>query len=305
MSSIFSLIPSPPAPFFVVVGGGGERVEGGRTLVMLDGRHAWDSWPNNRDLAWEVPRKKGKKTKNLKIKERQRTSDRWRKKYLDFDIGEMWARHRAEAEWEWLSDGVRQKEVKDERCRTRELWEKVAEEWELLMRRVYQLFRCRLLIKHHQTLNLLTINTLLHYRAFSSPSVFTFISLFLFPSGSLPLSLCRPLFPFLFFLSLYQTPPNASQINYLMHLSLSARAQKQFAALPIHRRVFSQEVEYDTWRGEIFLSRFFFLLFFAYKERPSSFFHSFLVPLSLISPELIKLQSICCKRLICWFPRQT
>lgn len=41
VSSIFSLIPSPPAPFFL-----GKK----ETLVMLDERHAGDSWPNKKDL---------------------------------------------------------------------------------------------------------------------------------------------------------------------------------------------------------------------------------------------------------------
>lgn len=41
---------------------------------------------------------------------------------------------------------------------------------DVVMRGVYQLFRCRLLIKHHQTLSLLTINTLLPYH--SLPSLF-------------------------------------------------------------------------------------------------------------------------------------
>ncbi|KAF3841743.1 hypothetical protein F7725_023694 [Dissostichus mawsoni] len=40
LSSIFSLIPSPPVPLFW----------GKRALVMLDERHVRDSWPNKRDL---------------------------------------------------------------------------------------------------------------------------------------------------------------------------------------------------------------------------------------------------------------
>lgn len=74
------------------------------------------------------------------------------------------------------------------------------------MRRVYQLFRCRLLIKHHQTLNLLTINTLLHYRASSPP--FLSSSSF-FPLGvSVSLS-ASPFPPFYLSFSLSNTP-NAS-----------------------------------------------------------------------------------------------
>lgn len=75
------------------------------------------------------------------------------------------------------------------------------------MRRVYQLFRCRLLIKHRQTLNLLTINTLLHYRAFSPPfflhlSLPLSLSLWVSPSASLSVSL-----------SLYQTPPTQARLT--------------------------------------------------------------------------------------------
>lgn len=83
----------------------------------------------------------------------------------------------------------------------------------MVMRRVYQLFRCRLLIKHHQTLNLLTINALIHYLPLS-PQFLPFIShsSLLFPSGfgsaspflssSLPLSV-----------SLYQTAPTQARLT--------------------------------------------------------------------------------------------
>lgn len=124
------------------------------------------------------------------------------------------------------------------------MWEKNSiRRMRMVMRRVYQLFRCCLLIKQHQTLSLLTINTLLHYRAFS-PLIFFSSSLFLFPSGSLTHSLRLPassLPPFLFFLScslFIKQPPflppllYAVQINYLMHLSLSAGAQSNLPRSP-------------------------------------------------------------------------
>lgn len=102
-----------------------------------------------------------------------------------------------------LSDGVRQKQVKDAEegnCG------KSVRRMGMVMRRVYQLFRCCLLIKHHQTLNLLTINTLLHYHVFSPPSFPSSLFLFLFPSGSLSLSLCLPVFPFLLLLLFIKHP---------------------------------------------------------------------------------------------------
>lgn len=117
----------------------------------------------------------------------------------------------------------------------------------MVMRRVYQLFRCRLLIKHHQTLNLLTINTLLHYRAFS-PLFFPSLFLFPFPSGSLPLSAVLPS-PFCFSFSLSNTP-NAGQINYLMHLSLSASAQSNLPRSPFTNAFSHKKVEFDTRKKE-------------------------------------------------------
>lgn len=99
----------------------------------------------------------------------------------------------------------------------------------VVMRRAYQVFRCCPLIKHHQTLNLLTINTLHHYHAFPPPffpsSLHSCLSLSL--SHSLPPSLAP-----LVSLALYQTPPNIRQINYLMHLPLSARAQSNLPHSP-------------------------------------------------------------------------
>lgn len=185
------------------------------------------------------------------------------------------------------------------------------------MRRVYQLFRCCLLIKQHQTLSLLTINTLLHYRAFS-PLIFFLLSfpLSLWVSHSLPPSaglLPPPFFLFFQLLSLYQTAPPplptplyAVQINYLMHLSLSAGAQSNLPRSPF-TDAFShikKKVVFDSRKGNFFFSVilvqrkgfFFFFVFFTLFLSPS---------LSLISLELIKLPSMCCKRLICWFPRQT
>lgn len=164
----------------------------------------------------------------------------------------------------------------------------------MVMRGVYQLFRCRLLIKHHQTLNLLTINTLLHYLSFSSQ--YFSLRLSLSPSGSLCLSLvCSS--PFCFSLSNAPPIPNAGQINYLMHLSLSARARSNLPVSPFTRAFSHKKKLVLTDEKEFFLSHFCTKGFF--------FLYSFLVPLSLISLELIKLQSMCCKRLICWFPRQS
>lgn len=151
----------------------------------------------------------------------------------------------------------------------------------MVMRRVYQLFRCRLLIKHHQTLNLLTINALIHYLPFS-----LHLSLFSFPLG-----LCLPLLFFPLSVSLYQTPPNAGQINYLMHLSLSARAQSN---LPLS--LFTHKKKKSGLTHEEDSS--FFLCHFLREEK--GFFFFFLdSSLSPISPELIKVPSMCCKRLIC------
>lgn len=147
----------------------------------------------------------------------------------------------------------------------------------LVMRRVYQLFRCRLLIKHHQTLNLLTINTLLHYRAI--PFVFLF---FFFLHLSLPLSLSLwvslslspslPPSPPLAVFSLSNTP-NAGQINYLMHLSLSAGAPKQFTAAPHSPTHFLIRSRGLTHEKRNFLSLFFF--FFVQRK---GFFFFFLPP---------------------------
>ena len=50
VSSIFSLIPSPPAPFFFFFFLGEKKKKEKRHLSCLDARHAGDSWPNKRDL---------------------------------------------------------------------------------------------------------------------------------------------------------------------------------------------------------------------------------------------------------------
>ena len=161
--------------------------------------------------------------------------------------GEQGDRREASETASW--GGVRLTERDRKRLTTRDAEEencgKSGRRIGLVMRRVYQLFRCRLLIKHHQTLNLLTINTLLHYlRFFFFFSFFSFF-LFLFPflfllsllslssplpsppffflhlslplslslwvSPSLSLPLCRPLLPSLF--SLYQTPPTQARLT--------------------------------------------------------------------------------------------
>lgn len=132
----------------------------------------------------------------------------------------------------------------------------------MVMRRVYQLFRCRLLIKHHQTLNLLTINALIHYL----PSVFP-LHLSLFPSLSLWVSVCLPfstIFSSSFCFSLSNTP-NAGQINYLMHLSLSAGAQSNLP-FSLFTRAFSHK------KGSVLTSEkgSFFCAFFSGKKRDSS-----------------------------------
>lgn len=123
VSSIFSLIPSPPAPSFFW----GKK----ETLVMLDERHVRDSWPNKRDLGWEVPRKKGEE--ELKDEEGRRRSDRWKKNVISRLRYGRWRgvkqSDRREASetgnWGGMSDGARQKEVKEERWRRRGgLWEK-------------------------------------------------------------------------------------------------------------------------------------------------------------------------------------
>lgn len=138
------------------------------------------------------------------------------------------------------------------------------------MRRVYQLFRCRLLIKHHQTLNLLTINTLLHYRAFSPPFFPSSLS-FSFPLGlsvSLSVSLSSP---FCFSFSLSNTP-NAGEINYLMHLSLSARTQSNLPRSPF-TSVFSHKKSGLTHEKKffslVFVQRKCFFFFFFLFSRPS------------------------------------
>lgn len=160
----------------------------------------------------------------------------------------------------------------------------------MVMRRVYQLFRCRLLIKHHQTPNLLTINALIHYL----PSVFSPSSL-TFPF-SFPLGLClSPLFYHLFFpfcFSLSNTP-NAGQINYLMHLSLSSGAQSNLP-LSLFTHTFSHPKKKERKVRSDIGKRFFFSVSFSPGRK-----RILLVPLSPISPELIKLPSMCCKRLIC------
>lgn len=272
---------------------------------MLDARHAGDSWPNKRDLWWEVLRKKRRREEELKDTEGRRRTDRWKKliSRLRYEGGgEGWIRQTTKTRWnetdwvtEWDRKRLKKRDAEEENCGK--------SSWRIgvVMRRVYQLFRCRLLIKHHQTLNLLTINTPLHYRAFSPPFFFLHLSLsssFSFPLGlSVSLSLCVSLSsPFCLSFSLSNTP-NAGQINYLMHLSLSARAQSNLLRSPF-TDAFSHKKSGLTHEKENFLSRF-----FSTKKR--LLFFPFLVPLSLISPELIKLQSMCCKRLICWFPMQT
>lgn len=136
----------------------------------------------------------------------------------------------------------------------------------MVMRRVYQLFRCRLLIKHHQTPNLLTINALIHYL----PSVFSPSSL-TFPF-SFPLGLClSPLFYHLFFpfcFSLSNTP-NAGQINYLMHLSLSAGAQSNLP-LPLFTHTFSQQKKKKEKSGLTSEKGSFFCVIFSGKKKDSS-----------------------------------
>lgn len=154
-----------------------------------------------------------------------------------------------------------------------------------VMRRVYQLFRCRLLIKYHQTLNLLTINALIHYL----PSVFP-LQLSLFSSLSLWVSVCLPFStifssPFCFSLS---NTPNAGQINYLMHLSLSAGAQSNLP-FSLFTGAFSHKKGPFWHRKKVLFS-----VPFSPGRKGI-----LLVPLSPISPELIKLPSMCCKRLIC------
>lgn len=187
-----------------------------------------DSWPNKRDLRFrsaEEEEKGKEKKEKLKIKrDGGSVTDGGGDLYLDMGGGERWAgrqasgewdgerrvRRRAEVGWDWQSETERgARDAEKENCG------KSSRRIGLVMRRVYQLFRCRLLIKHHQTLNLLTINTLLHYRAIPFFFFSSFISLFLFlfPSGSLCLSLplCRPLLPSLF--SLYQTPPTQARLT--------------------------------------------------------------------------------------------
>lgn len=160
-----------------------------------------------------------------------------------------------------LSDGVRQKQVKDaEEGNCGKSVRRIG----MVMRRVYQLFRCCLLIKHHQTPNLLTINTLLHYHVFSPPSFPSSLFLFLFPSGSLSLSFSAFLpSPFCCSFSLSNTP-NAGQINYLMHLSLSARAQSNLPPFPF-TDTFSHKKQGLTQEKDIFSQSFW------YKERASTF----------------------------------
>lgn len=135
------------------------------------------------------------------------------------------------------------------------------------MRRVYRLFRCRLLIKHHQTLKLLTINALIHYLSFS-PLFFPFIShsFRLFPSGSLsaPPSY-RLLFPFLF---LFIKHPQRRPDELFNALVIICQSPEQFAALPIHTRVFSpKKVRSDTRKRFLY-----FLCHFLWEEKGFFFF---------------------------------
>lgn len=101
--SIFSLIPSPPA-FFVFLW---EK----ETVVMLDERHTGDTWPNKRDMEWDVLKKEGKKKRNFKIRGDGGKVTRGKSVYQDLDIGcgEWWNRRTdvrrwIEMEWDRLSD---------------------------------------------------------------------------------------------------------------------------------------------------------------------------------------------------------
>lgn len=199
--SIFSLIPSPPA-FFVFLW---EK----ETVVMLDERHTGDTWPNKRDVEWDVLKKEGKKKRNFKIRGDGGKVTRGKKcisrlrywmwrvvKQADRCKTVNWDGMRP-AEWQRDRKRLKKRDMEEENCG------KSSRRIGVVMRGVYQFFRWRLLIKHHQTLNLLTINTLLHYRAFS-PSFFPFISPFLcfFPCGSL----CLPNFPLLSLLLFIKQP---------------------------------------------------------------------------------------------------
>lgn len=170
-----------------------------------------------------------------------------------------------------MSYRARQKGVIEDRRRRGELWEKQQKN-RVVMVRVYQLFRCRLLIKHCQTLNLLTINTLLHYCAFSPPILsFSSLLFFLFPSGSLclSLSLCFLSSSFCLSFSLSNTR-NTGQINYLMHLSLSARAQSNLPRSPF-TGAFSHK-KLSLTHEKTFFSVVFF---FPTKKRASTLFFLF------------------------------
>lgn len=192
--------------------------------------------------------------------------------------GEGWNGRQTRSEWDrelmwnetdWVTERDRkglEKRDAEENCG------KSSRRIGVVMRRVYQLFRCRLLIKHRQTLNLLTINTLLHYRAFSPP----FFSSSLSSSFPFPLGLAVSLFaslssPFCLSFSLSNTP-NTGQINYLMHLSLSARAQSN---LP--RSLFTDAFSHK--KSGLTHGKTFFSVIFLYKERASySFFCLFPLP---------------------------
>ena len=176
--------------------------------------------------------------------------------------GEQGDRREASETASW--GGVRLTERDRKRLTTRDAEEencgKSGRRIGLVMRRVYQLFRCRLLIKHHQTLNLLTINTLLHYLRFFFFLPSSLSSSFSFPLGlSVSLSPSLPPSPPLAVFSLSNTP-NAGQINYLMHLSLSARAPKQFTAAPHSPMHFLTGSRGLTHEKKNFLSLFFFFL---------------------------------------------
>lgn len=179
---------------------------------MLDERHAGDSWPNKMDMGWEVLRER----KSLKTRRGGGVTAGKKSLHLDLVMERGETGRQTRDEWDREGDKVRytarQKEVIEDRRSRGELWEKQQKN-RVVMVRVYQLFRCRLLIKHRQTLNLLTINTLLHHCAFS----FSSLLLVLFPSGSLHLSLSlsftAPSLPLSVSLSLYQTPATQARLT--------------------------------------------------------------------------------------------
>lgn len=140
----------------------------------------------------------------------------------------------------------------------------------VVMRRVYQLFRCCLLIKHHQTLSLLTINTLLRYRAFPP----------LFPLHlSFPLSLRTPLslslpttLPLSVSLSLYQTPPKQAR--------LTIKCTCRYLLRP--KEIYHSQAHFLTWSQVWHTERFFFLSHLQQRQDFFSAFFFFYITLSLV-----------------------